>query len=214
MNRPFFIARGFAWILTGLLALPVVSAADQAQAPKVETIDLVGAATLGSEDAPATLVIFADVGSVTTGGLGVILHGLVEKYPSALKVCFRHAPAADQPDRVLAHRAAIAAGEQGKFWEMLDLLIANRTRQGSEDLVAMAAQLALDTTKFSLDLDGVTAHQRIDDDRRQAQSLAIGANPTFFVNGVRLTGPKSLAELAAQIDSAIAGTRGDGMANR
>jgi protein-disulfide isomerase len=214
MNRIRFNGRGLALVLTALLAPAVMSAAGQGQAPKVENIDIAGAPTLGSDNAPVTLVIFADVGSVTTGGMGVILHGLVEKFPSALKVCFRHAPAADQPGHVLAHLAAIAAGEQGKFWEMLDLLLANRARHGSEDLLGMAAQLALDTTRFSQDLDVVTAHQRIDDDRRQAQSLTIGANPTFFVNGVRLTGAKSLTELAAQIDSAIAATRGAGVANR
>jgi len=160
------------------------------------------------DDAPATLVIFADLRAITAGGLGVILQGLVGRYPSTLRVCFRHAPAADQPDHVLAHRAVIAAGAQGKFWEMLDLLLANRARQGSDDLPAMAAQLALDTKKFSEDLDSATAHQRIAADRQQAAALKLVANPTFFVNGVRLSGPKSLTELAAQIDAAIARTRG------
>jgi protein-disulfide isomerase len=72
----------------------------------------------------------------------------------------------------------------------------------------MAAQLALDATRFVEDLDSVSAHQRLDEDRRQSRSLNVAATPTFFVNGVRLTGPRSLAELSAQIDAAIAATRG------
>ena len=207
MNRLRITVR-LAVILGGLLALPAVSAANQGQAPKVEMVDVANAATLGAEDAPATLVIFADLGAVTARGLGVILHGLTERYPAALKVYFLHAPAADQPEHLLTHRAAIAAGAQGKFWEMLDLLVANHDQQGSDHLPAMAAQLALDPTRFSEDLDSVSAHQRLDEDRRQARSLNVAATPTFFVNGVRLTGPRSLAELSAQIDAAIAASRG------
>lgn len=206
MNRLRITVR-LTVILAGLLALPAVSSADQGQAPQVEVVDVANAATLGAEDAPATLVIFADLGEVMARGLGVILHGLTERYPAALRVCFRHAPAADQPAHLLAHRAAIAAGEQGKFWEMLDLLLANPDRQGSEHLPAMAAQLALDRTRFSEDLDSVLAHQRLDEDRRQARLLNVAANPTFFVNGVRLTGFKSLDELSSQIDAVIAASR-------
>jgi len=196
-----------ALALSGLLAFAAVSAADQAPAPKVETVDVADAPAIGAEGAPVTLVIFADVGGVTAGGLGVIVHGLVEKYAAELRICFRHAPAADQPEHVLANRAAIAAGEQGKFWQMLDLLLANQARQGIEHLSAMAAQLGLDTTRFSEDIDSVTTHQRIDADHQQAASLKIGVNPTFFVNGVRLTGAKSLAELSALIDAQLSQSR-------
>ena len=214
MNLTCCHGRGLALILAGLLVLPAVLAADQGQAPRIEIVDVTGAAMLGREDAPATLVIFADLGAVTAGGLGSSCTASSSATPRRCECAFGTSPAADQPDRVLAHRAALAAGEQGKFWEMVDLLLANRARLGSEQLLAMAAQLALDTTRFSEDIDSVAVHQRIDVDRQQAASLKLGVTPVFFVNGVRLTGPKSLTELAAQIDAAIAGTRGAGFANR
>ena len=207
MNRTFLRDRGLVLALTTIVALPAVSASVSGQVPAIETIDVIGAESLGPDDAPARLVIFADVGGDGAGGLGVILHGLTERYPTTLKVYFRHVPAADRPGHTLAHLAALAAGEQGKFWEMLDLLLSNQARQGRDHLVGMAAQLDLDVARFSEAIESAAAPERISSDQQQGAALRVGVNPTFFVNGLRLTGRKTLAELATQIDAAIAASR-------
>lgn len=204
MTRTRFRDRGVVLALTGVLALLVAPATVSAQAPAIETVDVTGAEALGLDGAPATLVIFADLGGTSAAGLGVILRGLVERYPQTLKVYFRHAPAADQPEHTLAHLAALAAGEQGKFWEMLDLLLANQSRHGREHLLSMAAQLELDVARFSEAIDNASGEPRLTSDRQQATLLRVAASPTFFVNGVRLPGRKTLVELTAQIDAAIA----------
>ena len=207
MNRTCFRDRGLALALTGILVLSVVSTTVSGQAPTAETVDVTGAESFGLDDAPVALVIFVDVAGRTAAGLNVILHGLTERYPRTLKVYFRHLPASNQAAHTLAHLAALAAGEQGKFWEMLDLLLANQSRHGREHLLSMAAQLELDVTQFSETIENAIGEQRIASDRQQATSLRVAANPTFFVNGVRLAGPKTLGELAAQIDAAMAASR-------
>lgn len=213
MRRPYFRDRGLALAfatltgVTGLLAAPALSAAAPGQEPIVEVVDVAGAQVFGPIEAPATLVIFADLGSAAASGLGVILHGLTERYPTELKVYFRHTPAADRPERMLAHQAALAAGEQGKFWEMLDLLLSSQARHGRAQFSEMAAQLELDAARFSADIDGDTARQRISADQGQATVLKVAASPTFFVNGVRMTGRKTLTDLAARIDAALAAGR-------
>src|SRR5262245_25299901 len=70
-----------------------------------------------------------------------------------VRVTFRHYPLIIHPRAPLAHQAALAAGEQGRFWEMHDLLFANQARVQRDDLVSYAKTLGLDVDRFTRDLD-------------------------------------------------------------
>lgn len=187
-----------AWI-----AIPVAAVA-QAPAPaETATIDVTGAPARGPENSKVTLVMFTDFTGPAYGSTGVVLQGLLDLYPEALRIVFKHSLPADRPDRLLAHEAARAAGEQGRFWEMHDLLLANQPRQTRADLVGMATQLQLDVARFAAALDSGQHRPAVESDRVQAEALGIRNQPTWFLNGTRLKGPITLAELQRRVDALL-----------
>ncbi len=117
-----------------------------------------------------------------------------------LAVEFKHFPLNIHPASRLAHQAALAAGEQGKFWEMHDLLFANQSAVKREDLIRYAAKLELDLTRFQSDLDSERIKKRIEADEIEAQRLHVQGTPTFFVNGKRYSGAWSLDELKQLVE--------------
>jgi len=115
-------------------------------------------------------------------------------------VTFKHFPLSIHPRAPLAHRASLAAGEQGKFWEMHDLLFANQQRIQRDDLVGYARQLGLDVARFSKTLDEERLQKVIDADLAEGERLRVSGTPTFFVNGQPYVGTKTYAQLKQLVD--------------
>jgi protein-disulfide isomerase len=115
------------------------------------------------------------------------------------KVEFKNFPLSFHPFAQLAAQAAAAAREQGKFWEMHDLLFANQSALGREDLLKYAASLKLDMPKFKRDLDSEPIKKMIETDKAEGDSKHVQGTPTFFVNGKEYSGTKSLDELKALV---------------
>lgn len=111
------------------------------------------------------------------------------------KVVFRNFPLGFHPFAQLAAQAAAAAGEQGKFWEMHDLLFAHQSALGREDLLKYAQSLSLDMAKFNKDIDSEQIKKQIDADKADGNAKKVEGTPTFFVNGKGYSGTKSFAEL-------------------
>src|SRR5262249_61330967 len=109
----------------------------------------------------------------------------------------RHFPLNIHPAARLAHQAALAAARQGKFWEMHDLLFANRSAAKRDDLLQYAARLGLDLKRFVKDLDSEAVKQQLDTDIAEGDRLHVEGTPTIFVNGKPYTGAKSLDQLRA-----------------
>ena len=98
---------------------------------------------------------------------------------------FRHFPLEDaHPHALMAAEAAEAAGAQGKFWEMHDLLLAEPHHLSRSHLDAHAARLGLDTVRFKAELDDEIYRQRVREHQQGGQRSHLRATPTFFVNGV------------------------------
>ena len=116
-------------------------------------------------------------------------------------VRFKHYPLAMHPDAPLAHRAALAAAQQNKFWEMHDLLFANRQHAKRDDLLAYAARLGLDMDRFREDLDSDRITELIDADKAEGTSRHVDGTPTFYVNGREYVGARSLAQLMQMVAS-------------
>jgi protein-disulfide isomerase len=108
---------------------------------------------------------------------------------------FRAFPLDFHPDAELAAEAALAAGEQGKFWPMHDLLFSHQTALKLPDLRAYAEQLGLNMTAFD---DALTTHRfaaQIAEDRAMGIKAGVDGTPTFIIDGHLLTGTRSLQEL-------------------
>ena len=110
-------------------------------------------------------------------------------------VQFKNFPLRIHRNAQLAHQAAVAAAEQGKFWEMHDLLFASQQRAQRDDLVGYATQLGLDMDRFLSDLDSERIKRVIEADIAEGEKRRVNGTPTFYVNGKEYVGMKSLAQL-------------------
>ena len=158
----------------------------------------------GSDKAPITVLVFSDFESFPCARSASVLDGLLDQTRD-VRVIFKHAPAASNPNALLAHEAALAAGAQGKFWEMHDTLFENQTHLTRADLLGYAKSLGLDLAAFQHALDNHTYRPIVDRDLAEAAGIGVTTTPTFFVNGRRLVGPQGYASLGAVIESLLAG---------
>jgi len=122
------------------------------------------------------------------------------------KVEFKNFPLSFHPYSQLAAQAAMAAREQGKFWEMHDLLFSHQSALGREDLLKFAQSLNLDMSRFTRDLDSDRIKKIVEADKAEGNAKKVGGTPTFFVSGKKYSGTKSFAELTSLI-KADAGRR-------
>ena len=99
--------------------------------------------------------------------------------------------------------AAMAANEQGKFWEFHDKVFANQQKMSRDEYLAYAKELKLDVAKFTKALDGAAYKQQIDADMAEATKLGVTGTPAFFVNGRFLSGAKPFTEFAAVINAEL-----------
>jgi protein-disulfide isomerase len=99
--------------------------------------------------------------------------------------------------------AAMAANEQGKFWEFHDKVFANQQKMSRDEYLRYAKELKLDVAKFTKSLDGATVKPQIEADQAEATKLGVTGTPAFFVNGKFLSGAKPFAEFAVAINAEL-----------
>jgi protein-disulfide isomerase len=118
------------------------------------------------------------------------------KYKDITAFYFANFPLPMHKNAEGAHRAAIAAGNQGKFFEMHDLLFADKTKRDEAAYKDMAAQLGLDVTKFMADWNSEATKQKLADDKALCAGFGVSGTPNFFVNGRSMRGavPINMAE--------------------
>jgi protein-disulfide isomerase len=116
-----------------------------------------------------------------------VIRDLAQQFGHDLRFVFHHLPLDDVHDH--AGLAAEAAGAQGQFWEMHDLLYAHQDALAPEDLVAYSAQLGLDTRRFRNDLETRRHALRVERDVESAEESGVAGTPTFFINRMRKSLP-------------------------
>ncbi len=158
----------------------------------------------GPDTAPVTIAFYADFADPECGAAAVVLRALLDGDPERVALVFKHRPAPNRPERVLAHYAAVAAGSQGRFWEMADLLFANQKTQRPADLAAMAAQIGLDGERFVSDVNSAAFQTRVAQDLKDAAALKVAVVPTFVINGTLAAGRRTLDELKSLVAEALA----------
>jgi protein-disulfide isomerase len=140
---------------------------------------------LGAEHARVTVVEYGDFECPSCKVAATTPALLVERFPNKVRFLFRHFPLVDaHPHAFLAAEAAEAAGAQGKFWPMYDLLFANQAHLKDKDLQRYAAELGLDMARYVAEMDDHIYLQRVREHIEGGTRSQIRATPTFFVNGV------------------------------
>jgi protein-disulfide isomerase len=144
---------------------------------------------LGPATAPVTLVEYGDYECPFCGASHPILKQVRQVMGDDLRFAYRHFPLSQiHPHAYQAAEAAEAAGAQGRFWEMHDLLFANQDRLGLRDLIGYAGALDLDLERFVTDLRGHAYAGRLREDFLSGVRSGVNGTPTFFVNGMRHDG--------------------------
>jgi protein-disulfide isomerase len=159
----------------------------------------------GPVDAPVTLVEYGDFECPYCGLAEPIVRDLLREFGDVGYV-WRHLPLSDvHPRAQLAAEAAEAAAEQGKFWEMHDLLLHNQEALDPSDLMGYAQELGLDLDRFESDVSTHAGAPRVADDVDSADLSGVSGTPTFFINGRRHYGAYDLETLSNAVR--LAGAR-------
>ena len=152
-----------------------------------ETTDAQSMHIRGNPNAPVTLEEFGDFQCPPCGTFATFGEELLKEYDSRLRIVFRNFPLQGHEHAREAALAAEAAGMQGHFWEMHDVLYreqvfwsyAPNARQLFE---SYAGTIGLNLDQFRKDMDGEKAKERVDSDHARGDSLGIKVTPTLFIN--------------------------------
>jgi len=150
---------------------------------------------IGPASAASQFEVFLDFSGETSSRLAVVLDALRHRHPNDVRIVFRQLPPEHEAAAELLHRAALAAGRQGRFWDMARVVLANQEKVSREDLVAMAGQLQLDVTRFMSDLDEPAWDDVLQSDRGRAAELAVSKAPTVLHGGQAVTGELTRSRL-------------------
>ncbi|MCK5257694.1 MAG: thioredoxin domain-containing protein, partial [Deltaproteobacteria bacterium] len=161
----------------------------------------------GPEDAKVTIIEFTDFQCPFCSRVQPTLKKILEKYPQDVRKVFKQHPLTFHKDAPLAAEASLAAGAQGKFWEMKEILFNNQKKLKEENLVEYAQNLGLDIEKFKADLRDHTYKKQVDRESKQAVTLGATGTPAFFVNGRYLSGAKPLDAFVKVIDEELSGKK-------
>lgn len=143
----------------------------------------------GAPDAPVTLVEYGDYECPHCGRAALVVKELLARFDGRLRFVFRHLPLVDvHPNAALAAQAAEAAGAQGRFWEMHDLLFTHQDELDPHDLAGYAAEVGLDVDAFTSDLRSGRHGPRVAQDINTAEEAGVAGTPSFFINEVRYAG--------------------------
>ena len=138
----------------------------------------------GAERALVTIVEYADFECPMCRQAEPAVQQLLLHHPTTIRLVFRHYPIESaHPNALLAAEAAEAAGADGKFWEMHDLLLASSARLRRTALESFAVRLGLDMPRFTAALDDEVYRQRVREHIDGAHRSHVRATPGFFVNG-------------------------------
>ena len=156
----------------------------------------------GPERAPVTVVEYGDFECPYCGQAEPIVRELLSDFGD-VRYVFRHLPLNDvHPHAQLAAEGAEAADRQGKFWEMHDVLMEHQGALTARDLIQYAADLGLNTARFTEDLRKHAGAARVAEDVDSADLSAVSGTPTFFINGKRHYGAYDIGTLSEAVRTA------------
>jgi protein-disulfide isomerase len=189
---PFVIVAGIALAALGSGTMLYRAKRPQLRPiPENKAVSGTGGAELmhirGNPNAPVTIEEFGDFQCPPCSTFAALGEELLKEYDSRLRIVFRNFPLPLHEHAREAALAAEAAGLQGRFWEMHDVLYreqafwsyAPNARQLFE---SYAGTLGLNLDQFRKDMDGEKAKERVDSDHARGDSLGVKLTPTLFIN--------------------------------
>lgn len=199
---------------TGTQTITITPQSDDEDEAEIVEVDLDDDPGLGDPDAPVKIVEFSDFQCFYCRRFyNQTFTQLKENYidKGLVYLVYRDFPLSDiHPDAQKAAEAGECADDQGKFWEMHNLIYEGQDKLGNgtvdiplESLKSYAEELGLDTDEFNACLDSGTYADEVDADVNAGLSYGASATPTFFINGQILVGAQSYETFQSRIDALL-----------
>lgn len=184
------------------------TAAAPSPSPTVDTSNLIGENDYvkGDADAPVTIIEWSDFECPFCARFHTQTAGQIEENfvkTGKVKFVYKHFPLSFHQNAQKAAEAAECAGEQGKFWEMHDMLFESGVSGGVESFKAYASNLGLDTEQFNMCLDTGKYAQKVQDDMKQGAAAGIRGTPGFIINGQLVSGAQPYSVFEQVINAAL-----------
>ncbi len=169
--------------------------------PKDIPVD--GRPIYGSERAPVTVVVFADFQCPHCAAEAPKLRKAIDQFRGRARLVYKHFPLGGHDRAKEAAIACEAAHEQGKFWEMHDLVFENQMDLSDANLYKFAKQVGLDEAKFKASYSAKKGKAVVEQDKADGEKLGIGGTPAVYVNGREVMPALFGGNVTAYIDDAL-----------
>lgn len=161
----------------------------------------------GPATAPVTIVEFSDFECPFCDKVQGTLAQVRARYGDNIRWAFKNLPLDFHKDARPAAYAALAAHQQGKFWEFSKQLWANQDKLGDKFYIETAKSLKLDLARFNTDRASARIKAQVDKDLQQAQTLEARGTPYFMINGKGISGALPLEAFSQIIDAELAAAK-------
>ncbi len=157
----------------------------------------------GAKNAKVTIVEFSDFQCPFCSRVGPTLKQLEQAYGKDLRIVWKHQPLPFHPNAMPAAEAAEAARDQGKFWQMHDLMFAEQQQLAPAKYEAWARQIGLDVRKFKAAIESHRFRSRIEEDSKLGGSVGASGTPTLFVNCRQIVGAQPYDRFKTMVDDEL-----------
>ncbi len=169
---------------------------------KVYKIPAGNSYAMGPENAPVTIIEFSDFQCPFCAQAATLMKQVTDAYPKDVRFIYKNYPLPFHKEAMPAAKAAIAAGKQGKFFEMHDKLFENYRTLSAEFYVKTAGEIGLDVEKFKKDMNDPATQALVDQEMKEAREADVRGTPTIFINGKKPQG-RSFELYKSIIDDAL-----------
>jgi protein-disulfide isomerase len=153
---------------------------------KVHNLPVGSSAIKGKKEAKVTITEFSDFQCPYCSRVQPTLREVLKAYPEDVKLVYKDFPLSFHKQAKNASKAARAAGEQGKYWEMHDLLFQNYNSLSDDKYKEFATKLNLDVNQFMTDFNSNKYDKQIQEDINLGRRVGVTGTPTLFINGKRM----------------------------
>jgi Na+/H+ antiporter NhaA len=158
----------------------------------------------GHRDAPVILLEYGDYECPYCGQAETVVRELLASFGDDVCYVWRHLPLSDvHPRAQMAAEVAEAAGAQGRFWEMHDILISHQDELLPMQMRRFAQEVGIDVDRLWEDVHRRVYAPRVARDVASADESGVSGTPTFFINGRRHQGAYDMATLSAEVRAAL-----------
>ena len=164
----------------------------------------------GNKDGKVVLVEYSDFQCPACKIFYSFLKNIEGKHGDKIQFVYRNFPLSQHTNAAIMAQAAEAAGKQGKFWEMHDMIFENqdawanlKSADAEKTAVSYAQSLGLNIDQFKKDMNSQEIKTKIENDYKGGIKSGVNATPTFFLNGKKLPPPTSYGDFENTVVQAI-----------